>query len=71
MHMCMTIKTFLCSSCLVGLRLLTLSLKEHESITKLHEQSVIKYCLNNTDIKKSLFMFREGEKKQHLKTSQV
>lgn len=49
-HMCMKIKIVLCSPLLVGFRLLTLSLKEHDPITKLHGQLVSKYCLNNTYI---------------------
>lgn len=63
--MCMTIKIVLFSPRLVALRLLTLSFKEHDPITKLHEQSVTKYCLNNTNTKMPLFKW-EGEKKAML-----
>lgn len=59
--MCMTIKTVFCLPHLVGFRLLTLSLQEHDPITKFYEQIFSKYYLNNTDINKSLFRW-EGKK---------
>lgn len=61
----MTIKTVLCSPCLVSFRLLTSSLQEHDPTTKLHELFFSKYCLNNTNIKKSLFRW-EAKKRATL-----